>query len=41
MPRFEDHAAAAAAITTAAGASADCTYLYYNETTDSIGAVRL
>jgi hypothetical protein len=41
MPSFADHAAAAAAITVLLGASAGSTYLYHNQDTDSIGAVRL
>jgi hypothetical protein len=41
MPTFADHAAAAAAITVALGASAGDTYLYHNQATNSIGAVRL
>jgi len=41
MPSFADHTAAAAAITVALGASAGSTYLYHNQATDSIGAVRL
>lgn len=41
LPSFADHAAAAAAITTGSGASAGNTYLYHNQATDSIGAVRL
>jgi hypothetical protein len=41
MPSFADHAAAAAAITVLLGASAGSTYLYHNQATDSIGAVRL
>ena len=41
MPSFADHAAAAAAITVLLGASAGSTYLYHNQATNSIGAVRL
>ena len=41
MPSFADHTAAAAAITVLLGASVDCTYLYHNQATNSIGAVRL
>jgi hypothetical protein len=41
MPSFADHTAAALAITVALGASAGDTYLYHNQATNSIGAVRL
>ncbi len=41
MPTFANHAAAALAITTALGAVAGNTYLYHNQATNSIGAVRL
>lgn len=41
MPTFANHAAAALAITVPLGASAFSTYLYHNQATDSIGAVRL
>lgn len=41
LPTFADHTAAAAAITVLLGASANSTYLYHNQSTDSIGAVRL
>lgn len=41
MPTFADHTAAAAAITVILGASAGSTYLYHNQATNSIGAVRL
>ena len=41
MPSYADHTAAAAAITVALGASVNCTYLYHNQATNSIGAVRL
>jgi hypothetical protein len=41
MPSFADHTAAAAAITVLLGASANCTYLYHNQATNSIGAVKL
>jgi len=41
LPSFANHAAAASAITTGSGASAGNTYLYHNQATDSIGAVRL
>ncbi len=41
LPSFADHLAAASAITTGSGASAGNTYLYHNQATNSIGAVRL
>jgi hypothetical protein len=41
LPSFPDHATAAAAITVPNGASANCTYLYHNQATNSIGAVKL
>jgi hypothetical protein len=41
MPSYTNHAAAAAAITILNGASRDSTYLYHNQATNSIGAVRL
>ena len=41
MPSYANHAAATAAITALLGASAGCTYLYHNQATNSIGAVRI
>lgn len=41
MPTFANHAAAALAITVPLGASAGNTYMYHNQATNSIGAVRL
>ena len=41
LPSYANHAAAAAAITTGTGGRAGNTYLYHNQATDSIGAVRL
>jgi hypothetical protein len=41
LPSFVNHAAALAAITVPLGAVAGNTYLYHNQATDSIGAVRL
>jgi hypothetical protein len=41
LPSYANHTAAAAAITVLLGASANCTYLYHNQATNSIGAVRL
>lgn len=41
MPTFANHAAAAAAINVGTGGSAGSTYLYHNQATNSIGAVRL
>jgi hypothetical protein len=41
MPSFANHTAAVAAITVLLGASANSTYLYHNQATNSIGAVRL
>lgn len=41
LPSYLDYATASAAITVGAGASAGCTYLYHDQTTDSIGAVRI
>jgi hypothetical protein len=41
LPSYLNYAAASAAITTGAGASAGCTYLYHDQTTNSIGAVRI
>jgi len=41
LPTYVNHAAAAVAITVLLGASVNCTYLYHNQATDSIGAVRL
>ena len=41
MPTFANHAAAALAITVPLGASAGSTYMYHNQATNSIGAVRL
>jgi hypothetical protein len=41
LPTYANHAAASLAITVALGATAGCTYLYHNQATNSIGAVRL
>lgn len=41
LPSYADHTAAAAAITVALGATAGSTYIYHNQATNSIGAVRL
>ena len=41
MPSYADYAAASAAITTGAGGTVGCTYLYHDQATNSIGAVRL
>jgi len=41
MPSYLDYAAASTAITVPNGGSANCTYLYHDQTTNSIGAVRL
>ena len=41
MPSYVNRAAAVAAITVLLGGSAGSTYLYYNETTFGIEAVRL
>jgi hypothetical protein len=41
LPSFANHAAAALALTVVNGASAGSTYLYHNQATNSIGAVRL
>jgi hypothetical protein len=41
LPTYADHAAAALAITVLLGATPGCTYLYHNQATNSIGAVRL
>jgi hypothetical protein len=41
LPTYADHTAASLAITVALGATAGCTYLYHNQATNSIGAVRL
>ena len=41
MPSYADYAAASAAITVMLGATAGCTYLYHDQATNSIGAVRL
>ena len=41
LPTYADHAAASLAITVPLGATAGCTYLYHNQATNSIGAVRL
>jgi hypothetical protein len=41
LPSYANHAAAAVAITVLLGGSAGCTYLYHNQATNSIGAVRL
>jgi len=41
LPTYADHTAAAAAITVLLGAVAGNTYLYHNQATNSIGAVRL
>jgi len=41
MPSYLDYATASTAITIANGGSTNCTYLYHDQTTNSIGAVRL
>lgn len=41
LPSYANYAAAAAAITVLLGATANCTYLYHDQATNSIGAVRL
>lgn len=41
MPSYADYTAASAAITVMLGATAGCTYLYHDQATNSIGAVRL
>jgi hypothetical protein len=41
LPTYANHAAALLAITVPLGATPGCTYLYHNQATDSIGAVRL
>lgn len=41
LPSYANYAAASAAITVLAGGSAGCTYLYHDQATNSIGAVRL
>ena len=41
LPTYADHTAAALAITVLLGATPGCTYLYHNQATNSIGAVRL
>lgn len=41
LPTYTNHTAAASAITVILGATAGCTYLYHNQATNSIGAVRL
>jgi hypothetical protein len=41
LPSYLDYAAASAAITVILGASAGSTYLYHDQTTNSIGAVRI
>lgn len=41
LPSYANYAAASAAITIGAGGSIDCTYLYHDQATNSIGAVRL
>ena len=41
MPSYTNYAAASAAITVLLGASSGCTYLYHDQATNSIGAVRL
>lgn len=41
MPSYANYAAASAAITVLLGATANCTYLYHDQATNSIGAVRL
>jgi len=41
LPTYANHAAAVLAITVPLGATAGCTYLYHNQATNSIGAVRL
>jgi hypothetical protein len=41
LPSYADYTAASAAITVGAGGTAGCTYLYHDQATNSIGAVRL
>jgi hypothetical protein len=41
LPSYADYTAASAAITVLLGATANCTYLYHDQATNSIGAVRL
>jgi hypothetical protein len=41
IPTYADFTAASAAITVGLGATAGCTYLYHDQATNSIGAVRL
>lgn len=41
LPTYANHTAASLAITVPLGATAGCTYLYHNQATNSIGAVRL
>lgn len=41
LPSYANAAAAAAAITVLLGASAGCTYLYFDDSTDTIKAIRL
>lgn len=41
LPSYLDFTAASAAINVGTGASAGCTYLYHDQTTNSIGAVRI
>lgn len=41
LPTYADHTAASLAITVALGATSGNTYLYHNQATNSIGAVRL
>jgi hypothetical protein len=41
LPSYLNYATASAAITVIGGASAGCTYLYHDQTTNSIGAVRI
>jgi hypothetical protein len=41
LPTYANHTAAALAITVLLGATPGCTYLYHNQATNSIGAVRL
>jgi hypothetical protein len=41
LPSYANYATASAAITVVLGGSAGCTYLYHDQATNSIGAVRL
>ena len=41
LPSYADYTAASAAITVVLGGTAGCTYLYHDQATNSIGAVRL